>query len=172
VTTYRITVEFVVDADSEDEAITLVRAQLDRDDEHGFAEAEARLEWWPLPSRAVRDCPHDPGRVMADDAPYNGHANYPTWAVSLWLSNTESLYYEACDLACATSNNLAAAETLKDFVLDLVPDLGASFSADLLGNALDRVDWRSIASDFGDEEIGAEEVGREDARAELRAVTQ
>lgn len=102
------------------------------------------------------------------DTPYNGHANYPTWAVSLWLSNTESLYYEASDLACATSNNLAAAETLKDFVLDLVPDLGASFSADLLGHALDQVDWRSIARDFSDEE----EEEDEDAHAELRAGTQ
>lgn len=87
---------------------------------------------------------------------YNGWKNYPTWAVNLWLSNDEALYDEASTKArmyrdCPSWNNPANARTYladsyKEWVRDdLAPDLGASFAADLLGYALDQVDWLEIA---------------------------
>lgn len=86
---------------------------------------------------------------------YNGWKNYPTWAVNLWLSNDEGLYNDTQQLVnSAKLSNVPehsplrfdVAEDLKRWVTDsLAPDLGASFAADLLGYALDEVDWYEIA---------------------------
>jgi hypothetical protein len=91
------------------------------------------------------------------DETYNGWKNYPTWAVNLWLSNDEGLYYATMELVSSqrTMNpglempgleRQRIADYLKHWVRDeLAPDLGASFAADLLGYALDEVDWYEIA---------------------------
>lgn len=93
------------------------------------------------------------------DETYNGWKNYPTWAVNLWLSNDEGLADEALDLATSAVRNAKfnplsgktmerydTAEALKSWVRDdLTPDLEASFAADLLGYALDLVDWYEVA---------------------------
>lgn len=98
---------------------------------------------------------------MADET-YNGWKNYPTWCVNLWLSNDEPLYREALERAgavCAEtesrsehwsleeSHRFGVADDFKGWVVDdLAPDLGASFGSDLLGWALDHVDWEEIAN--------------------------
>jgi hypothetical protein len=97
------------------------------------------------------------------DTGYNGWTNYPTWCVNLWLSNDEGLYREALERTSETVANpprvseywndeqtarYNVADTLKDWVCDgLVPDEydGASFVSDLLGYALDQVNWDEIA---------------------------
>lgn len=79
---------------------------------------------------------------------YNGWTNYPTWAVNLWLSNDEGLASVATTMAetYAEVSPAAFADTLRTWVRDeLAPDLGASFAADLLGYALDQVNWLEIA---------------------------
>jgi len=83
---------------------------------------------------------------------YNGWSNYPTWCVNLWLANDEGLYREALALVADVlagpheTPRLGVADALRAWVRDeLAPDLGASFAADLLGYALDRVDWLEIA---------------------------
>ena len=97
---------------------------------------------------------------MADET-YNGWNNYPTWCVNLWLSNDEGLYLGALERTRAVlseehptseywsveeSHRYNVADALKSWVeLDLAPDLGASFPADLLGWALRNVDWDEIA---------------------------
>lgn len=92
------------------------------------------------------------------DDTYQGWANYPTWAVNLWLANDEALYsltlervdsvtygYEP-DQYSTENVPRQVADELKTWVRDeLTPDLGASFPADLLGYALDCVDWYEIA---------------------------
>jgi|SRR5579859_4299671 len=90
---------------------------------------------------------------------YNGWSNYPTWAVNLWLSNDEGLYNATRELVSDVAEHYAGpyferkdvprheiADALKTWVRDeLAPDLGATFAADLLGYALDGVDWYEIA---------------------------
>ncbi len=108
---------------------------------------------------------------MSDET-YNGWKNYPTWAVNLWLGNDESLYHATIDRTCGAlmeshprseywtveeSRRYVTADILKEWVTDeLSPDLGASFAADLLGHALDQVDWNEIADAWI--EIVAEQV--------------
>jgi hypothetical protein len=85
-----------------------------------------------------------------EDTGYNGWTNYPTWCVNLWLSNDEGLYSYACELATGKTGmenaRVELADDLRDWVRDeLAPDLSASFAADLLGYALDQVNWNEIA---------------------------
>src|SRR5262245_10831317 len=103
---------------------------------------------------------------MSDDTSYNGWRNYPTWCVNLWLSNDEGLYREALEIvACAItgadesqqepenwqriSRRLAVADALKAWVSDFAEfDHVAGtlpIVSDLLGWALDHVDWLEIA---------------------------
>lgn len=85
------------------------------------------------------------------DETYNGWKNYPTWNVNLWLNNDEGLYHQTLAMVSEIRNHaklvrVETADMLKSFVCEeLAPDLGASFAADLLGYALDQVDWFEIA---------------------------
>jgi hypothetical protein len=98
-------------------------------------------------------------RTMSDDT-YEGWSNYPTWAVNLWLSNDEPLYREALESVRLVHERITegddymtrdqivrfeVAEGFKRWVEDMAPDLGASFSADLLGYAVGCVDWYELA---------------------------
>jgi hypothetical protein len=99
------------------------------------------------------------------DQTHNGWKNFPTWAVNLWLENDEGLHNATREIVGnvaqeartadqvvdgiwtveqATRYNVA--DALRTWVQDeLAPDLGASFAADLLGYALDEVDWDEVA---------------------------
>lgn len=104
---------------------------------------------------------------MTENSGYQGWANYPTWAVNLWLSNDQPLYLEtlhrtstAMDAAEAEQIEhpywteeqclrFGVADALKDWVCEgLAPDLGATFASDLLSYALDQVDWNEIAASW------------------------
>jgi len=84
---------------------------------------------------------------MSDET-YNGWSNYPTWCVNVWLANERPLYEETryrVD-AMMDEGRVAVADAIKGFVVDeLVPDLGASVAANLLGFALASVDWFELA---------------------------
>jgi hypothetical protein len=90
--------------------------------------------------------------MATTDETYNGWHNYETWAAALWIDNEEPTYRERCALADHAASIGALAETLKTWVTDeLMPDLGASLAADLLGAALSEVDWSEIASNWYEE---------------------
>jgi hypothetical protein len=101
---------------------------------------------------------------MADET-YNGWKNYPTWCVNLWLSNDEGLYNATAELVAATvaepphtseywnsaqTARYNVADALKEFVTGDIDDGGLmpsleGFPSDLLGYALELVDWYAIA---------------------------
>lgn len=101
---------------------------------------------------------------MSEDETYNGWKNYPTWAVNLWLTNNQGLDDEALEAVRLVHERITEpdeymtvqqirrfeiAEGLKRWVEDdLLPDLGATMEADLLGWAVAHVDWYEIADDF------------------------
>lgn len=94
---------------------------------------------------------------------YNGWKNYETWAVNLWLSNEEPTWdywlEEAveCRSQAAICPQVAGgvwqadraavyllADRLKEEIRDDAPEVVGMY-ADLLGAALDEVDWLEIA---------------------------
>jgi hypothetical protein len=109
------------------------------------------------------------------DSTYNGWSNYPTWAVSLWLGSDQGTAQEVERLAQhwerdtrdgGTVSELA--DTLRAFVEDF-PEIEAvqgeaSLAADLLGLALDLVDWQQIAETHAADVIGGD---TDDAHAEM-----
>lgn len=92
---------------------------------------------------------------MTDDT-YNGHRNRETWLVNLWLSNDEDTADEVgeaiADLIHLTPT--AAVEVIAEQLHEVVRGWWHDDSltwpgglwSDLVGTALARVDWASIAA--------------------------
>jgi hypothetical protein len=97
--------------------------------------------------------------MSANPKEYNGWSNYETWCVNLWLTNDEGTDRELSriirgfrkDEEDANSENdvYGAAKAIKEWVEDedsgMLPDLGATMAADMLGAAMSEVDWDEIA---------------------------
>ena len=82
---------------------------------------------------------------------YNGWTNYETWCVNLWLDNERATYEDKRQIIRDADEQYQAAIALKSYVEDMLPDLGASMFADLLGAALSEVDWQEIIESDWDE---------------------
>ena len=95
------------------------------------------------------------------DTTYNGWTNYETWNVALWIDNEQGTYWEARDMARQSRTAGALAQSLKDWITDMAPDLGASMFADLLGAALSEVDWYEIAGHYFEETHEDDEAKQE-----------
>jgi hypothetical protein len=102
--------------------------------------------------------------MKQDEQRYNGWTNYQTWVTALWLDNdqaTQDYWREvACecrDEAQATSQvddgiwtieqaaRFTLADRAKEEISDGTPTVEASLYADLLGAALQEVNWQEIA---------------------------
>ena len=81
---------------------------------------------------------------------YNGWTNYETWCVKLWLDNEQSSSYAMDEMAAEFRDEepYRLGQAISEYVYDSLPDLGASMWADLLGSALDAVNWREIAEAY------------------------
>ena len=116
---------------------------------------------------------------------YNGWTNYETWNVKLWLDNDQYLQdwqEETVKHARNVENRynrlsnslrdtkFTLADMVKEYVTDsdngLIPDLGATMASDLLGSALDNVNWIEIAesmlSDYEEEQEDTEDESEDD----------
>ena len=91
---------------------------------------------------------------MTGDNRYNGWTNYPTWNVALWIGNDPGLDEMLREMARdeidrgESENVYNLAARIKDWIRygdEMAPDLGASMYADILGWALDHVNWDEIA---------------------------
>jgi len=80
---------------------------------------------------------------------YNGYSNYPTWNVGLWIDNekySQSYWREAAEEANSISQ---LADRLKDEMEEQSPTVdSADMYTDLLGWALQSVDWYELAEGY------------------------
>lgn len=106
----------------------------------------------------------------AEPKGYNGWANYETWAVNMWLTNDEGMASDLNDRAESAwtdaeddSNTtdgiwtrsqtarFRLADALKELVGDMDPSedpntgIAGTLWSDLIGAALDSVDWHEMA---------------------------
>lgn len=114
------------------------------------------------------------GGRMSEDKGYNGWKNYETWAVALWIDNEEWSQERVQEMArdarreavghvnvkegiwdATRAEVYLLSDALRSWVRDtpqedggLIPDLGATLAADLMGAALDEVDWREMAEHY------------------------
>ena len=92
------------------------------------------------------------------DTTYNGWKNYPTWCVNLWLDNDQGTQEWALEIVRdatedASHPRYGAATALRDQVRGWIEEEdnlsltgpNASCASDLLGYALDCVDWYELA---------------------------
>jgi hypothetical protein len=105
------------------------------------------------------------GKGMSESG-YQGYAN-ETRMVALWIDNDPGLYEQRRELLGQIRRSpgkspvlsrdervlYAFEDALKSWVRDeMMPDLGATLAADLLGAALDDVDWRELAQAWIEED--------------------
>lgn len=93
---------------------------------------------------------------------YNGYSNYPTWCVSLWIDNEEGTYNQRCEYARQAWDETYATQylthkenatqqlvdQLKEWIEEENPLDNASMFTDLLGYAIELVNWYEIAENF------------------------
>ena len=84
---------------------------------------------------------------------YSGWYNYETWNCALWIGNEEGSQSDTMAIVeegeKAGLEDGSTAQALKEYVeTNMMPDLGASFAADMLGAAMEEVNWQEIAENF------------------------
>lgn len=102
---------------------------------------------------------------MQNNGKYNGWANWETWSVHLWLSNDEGSNDFVESVVEEAGNVDKAADFLKGYFddIEMCPLLGkADLYSDLLQAALDRVEWREVASAFKPDSWGESDEAPED----------
>lgn len=88
-------------------------------------------------------------RTTADEGGYNGWPSYETWLVNLWLTNDPATDGMCRELVAGVGSAGEAAEALKALVEEGSPFQDQSgLYVDLLGAALARVDWRTLAEHY------------------------
>lgn len=96
--------------------------------------------------------------MMNAESRYNGWSNYETWAVNLWLTDDEGIYecikeWAREALQQDIDNRSSAADHIKKFVDEMMPEMKPSLFSDLLQHAIGRVDWHEIADSHIDRKV-------------------
>ena len=100
---------------------------------------------------------------MSETTGYNGWTNYETWVTALWIDNDQGTSEQAREMTRERAeetniNKLTGRDqtayqlgkALREWVEEeMLPALGdASLQADLLGAAVDEVNWQEIAEHY------------------------
>jgi hypothetical protein len=87
---------------------------------------------------------------------YQGHKNYETFCISLWLNNDQGTYNFCGELADAAKETEHPRSTLADQLRDYTEEGNplaeqATVYSDLLTQAIENADWFEIADGFLEE---------------------
>lgn len=84
------------------------------------------------------------------DTTYNGWTNRETWCVNLWLGNEQATHSDIQNIVSESAELYQAGDAISSYVEQLLGEerTTATMSADLLGCALARVNWREIAEGY------------------------
>lgn len=93
---------------------------------------------------------------MKNNKTFNGWTNYCTWAAALWIDNEESTYKYFKELVAEireeeTDENeikYRLENAIKEFIEDNAPEIPASLYSDLLGYAMQDINYYEIASNM------------------------
>ncbi len=80
---------------------------------------------------------------MADET-YQGWTNYETWAVSLWINQDEAMYRYLRLIAKLPQLGIDKDKALREWVEGMNPLTDGSMFGDLLGGAIEKVNWTEI----------------------------
>lgn len=84
---------------------------------------------------------------------YNGWPNYATWAAFSWLTSYEESYLTAQRVVHAAGDTFRGADQLKGWIEANNPLADeASLYSDILGWALQAINWDELARAFGPDE--------------------
>jgi hypothetical protein len=86
-------------------------------------------------------------------AEYSGWYNYETWNCALWIGNDQGTDSDARmiveDNGKDGIEDGSTASSLKEWVEEnMLPDLGASFASDILGAAVEEINFQEIVENF------------------------
>jgi len=90
------------------------------------------------------------------DNTYNGHKNYETWSVALFIDNEQYTQEEIRELVASEVNLYRLADRLKDYVTDIMCEgelREPCLASQLLQSALDNVAWTELAHKYQQEVI-------------------
>jgi 7-cyano-7-deazaguanine synthase in queuosine biosynthesis len=79
---------------------------------------------------------------------YQGWKNYETWDVALWIDNDQGFQELIFEMGRDAKDTSAFADSIKEFIEEMAPDLEASMFSDLLNAALGEVDWYELADSY------------------------
>ena len=88
---------------------------------------------------------------------YNGWTNYETWNFNLWITNEESDYNHALELAEDSENKYGLSKKLEEWAEDMASDALTSyeythgFIKDMVNSSVKEVNFYQVAEHLWDE---------------------
>jgi hypothetical protein len=79
---------------------------------------------------------------------YQGWKNYETWDVALWIDNDQGLQEFIFERGIDAKDTSAFADSIKESIEGMAPELEVSMFSDLLNAALGEVDWYELAESY------------------------
>lgn len=86
-----------------------------------------------------------------EERKYNGWKNYETWNCALWLDNDEGSQETLINIIIDNQDSdfdawiSEAADAIENFIEEYTPEMHASMYADMLGSAINKIDFYEIA---------------------------
>ena len=91
---------------------------------------------------------------------YNGWTNYETWSFNLWITNEESDYSHALEMAFDSEHEYELSKKLEEWAEEMADnvigsDSGGGFITDMVNSSIKTVNFYEVAEHLWEERQGA-----------------